>query len=111
MHEWGELVMAGKFLGHHRTDKMLFDRDDPLFLAHGVPDPAHYLTLVERPLPGSVRLDAGELHHLAPLLGLLSDDPPEFGRRAWENRAGQFGNPCLHLGIGKAGIDVPVELA
>ena len=36
---------------------------------------------------GSICLDACELHHLAPLLGFLGDQPAKVGRGAGKHRA------------------------
>ena len=61
-------------------------------------------------LPGLVRLGAGELDHLAPLLGLIGDELAEVGGRARKHRAAHVGDPRLDLGIGEARIDLLVEL-
>src|SRR5262249_31309226 len=58
----------------------------------------------------SVRLDAGELDHLAPLLRFVGYELSKVGRRAWKRGGAQVGKPHLHLGIGKARIDLVVEL-
>src|SRR6266567_3431172 len=58
----------------------------------------------------SLRLDAGGLDHFAPLLGFISDKVIEIGRRAGKNRAAQGGDLRLCSGIGKARVDLPVEL-
>jgi hypothetical protein len=65
--------------------------------AHGGDDGGHIVSPCRN---GSVRLDARELDHLAPLLGLLGDELPEVGGRARKDWAGQFGKPRLDLGIG-----------
>ena len=58
----------------------------------------------------SLRLDVGRPDHLAPLLGFVGDELAEVGGRKREHVATQFGKPRLHLGIGEAGVDFPVEL-
>src|SRR5262245_29660215 len=60
--------------------------------------------------PGSLRLDAGELDHLGPLLGFVSDELSEFGRRHRHRHAPKVGEPRLKLGVGEDGIDLSVEL-
>ena len=45
------------------------------------------------PLAVSLRLDAGELDHLAPLLGFLGDQLAEVGGRARKHRAAKIGKP------------------
>ena len=52
--------------------------------------------------PGSLRLDVGRPHHLAPLLGVVGDDLGEIGRRAGQCGAADVGESRLHLGIGEA---------
>src|SRR5262249_5333767 len=58
----------------------------------------------------SVRLDAGELNHLAPLLRFVGYELSKVGRRAWKRGGAQVGKPRLHLGIGEGRIDLFVEL-
>jgi len=58
----------------------------------------------------SVRLDAGELDHLGPLLGFVGYELAEIGRRARKYRAAEVGQPRLNLGIGEGCIDPIVEL-
>src|SRR6516164_5337450 len=58
----------------------------------------------------SVRFDALELHHLAPLFGLYGDKLAEVGGRAWKCSGAPLGKPRLHLGIGKGRVDLRVEL-
>src|SRR5262245_7779878 len=58
----------------------------------------------------SVRLDAGELDHLAPLLRFVGYELSKVGRRAWKGGGAQLGKPRLHLGIGEGRIDLFVEL-
>src|SRR6516165_3863091 len=62
------------------------------------------------PVAVSLRLDAGELDHLAPLFGLFGDELAEVGRRAWKWGGAPLGKPRLHLGIGKGRVDLRVEL-
>src|SRR5215216_2091796 len=70
-----------------------------------------YRTLLEYQagLLGLVRLGAGELDHLAPLLGLISDELPEVGGRARKRSAAHVGNPRVDLRVGEARIDLLVE--
>src|SRR5215471_13428866 len=58
----------------------------------------------------SLRLNARELHHLAPLFGLLGDELAEVGRRARKCGGATLGKPRLHLGIRKGCVDLRVEL-
>src|SRR5262249_36637976 len=59
---------------------------------------------------GSVRLDAGELDHLRPFLGFVGDELAKVGGREREHVATEVEEPCLDLGIGKASVDLLVEL-
>ena len=59
---------------------------------------------------GSVRLDACELDHLGPLLDFVGDELFKVGGRTREHRGSQVGEAFLHVGIGKSGIDLLVEL-
>src|SRR6516165_12075771 len=59
--------------------------------------------------PPLVRLDVGRPDHLAPLLGFVSDELAEFGRRHRQRYAAEVGKPRLHLGIGEGGVDLLVE--
>src|SRR5262249_14118157 len=56
------------------------------------------------------RLDVEEFDHLAPLLGFISDELPEVGRRATKWSAANIGEPRADTGIGESGIDLLVEL-
>src|SRR5262249_14767590 len=56
------------------------------------------------------RLDIGQTDHLAPFLGFLRDELAEVGGRAAKLYAIQIGKPRFDIGIGKAGIDLRVEL-
>src|SRR5262245_43750782 len=58
----------------------------------------------------SVRLDAGELDHLAPLLRFVGNELSKVGVRTCEHRTSQVGEALLHVGIGESGIDLLVEL-
>src|SRR5215831_4914450 len=60
--------------------------------------------------PCSLRLDAGELDHLGPLLGFFDDELPKFSGRADNRCASQVGQPRLDFGIGEARVDLLVEL-
>src|SRR5262249_60410708 len=57
----------------------------------------------------SLRLDARELHPLAPLLGFVSDDLCEVGGRA-RQRLAEVSQTDLHLGVGEGRVDLLVEL-
>src|SRR5262249_45760525 len=59
---------------------------------------------------GSLWLDARELDHLGPLLGFVSDELSEFGRRHRHRHAPKVGKPRLKLGVAEDGIDLSVEL-
>src|SRR5262249_25155974 len=48
--------------------------------------------------PRLVRLDAGKLEHLRPLLGFLADEANELGGWAIERGGSDRGEPCLQLG-------------
>ena len=60
---------------------------------------------------GSLRLDVGRPDHLAPLLGLVGDEPSKVGGRARKYAAAEIGKPRLHLGISERSVDPPVELS
>src|SRR5262249_962011 len=59
---------------------------------------------------GSLRLDVRRTDHLGPLLGFLCDQPSKVGGREREHVATHVGKPRLEPGIGKASVDLPVEL-
>src|SRR5262245_24579798 len=59
---------------------------------------------------GSLWLDARKLDHLGPLLGFVSDELSEFGRRHRHRHAPKVGEPRLDRGIGEAGVNCLVEL-
>src|SRR5713101_963979 len=61
-------------------------------------------------LAGSVRPCTCQFDHLAPFLGLVDAKLGVISRRTWQRRCPQIGKACLQLGIGKAGVDLPVEL-
>src|SRR5262245_55830157 len=58
--------------------------------------------------PASVRLDACEPHHLAPLRGFLGDQLAEVSGRTRKYRAAEVSEPCFHIGIGKSSVDLLV---
>src|SRR5262245_39065138 len=60
------------------------------------------------PSPASVRLDACEPHHLAPLLGFLGDQLAEVSGRTRKHRAAEVCEPRFHVGIGEARVDLLV---
>src|SRR5215831_17097836 len=62
-----------------------------------------------RAFPASVRLNAGELDHLGPLLGFVGDQLSKLSRRSGKNRAANIGKSSLQLGIGEADIDFCVQ--
>jgi hypothetical protein len=51
-------------------------------------------------LRSTLILDVGRPDHLAPLLGLVGDEPPKFGGRARKRHPAQISKSCLHPGIG-----------
>src|SRR5262245_28717204 len=53
------------------------------------------------PSPASVRLDVGRPDHLAPLLGFLSHQLSEFGRRHRHGLAAELGQTGLQLRVGQ----------
>src|SRR5262249_41254551 len=55
------------------------------------------------------RLEAGELDHLAPLLGFVGDELAKVSGREREHVATEVGKPRLDLGIGEASVDLLVE--
>src|SRR5499427_10398136 len=61
-----------------------------------------------RSFPASVRLDACEPHHLAPLLGFLGDQLVEVSARTLKHRAAEVSEPRFHVGIGESRIDLLV---
>src|SRR5262249_61879545 len=52
---------------------------------------------------------AGEFDHLGPLLSLAGEKLGEIGGRARQRRATQLGNPRLHSGVGKGGVEFLIE--
>jgi hypothetical protein len=60
-------------------------------------------------ITGSIWLSARELDDLGPLLGFISDELAELGRRAWKHRAAQVGKPDLYVWIGRCRVDILVE--
>src|SRR5690242_10764524 len=66
---------------------------------------------VGAPVPArSLRLDAGELHHLGPFLGFRRHQFAEIGGRAEERHRAEVGEALLEGGIGEARLDFAVEL-
>ena len=59
---------------------------------------------------GSLRLDARELDHLGPFLGIVGDELAEVSGRAGKHRPPKSASRALIVGIGKAGVDLLVEL-
>src|SRR5499427_10269346 len=58
----------------------------------------------------SIRLDAGELDHLAPLLDFIRDELAQLGWRARQRRAAKVGQSRLHSGIRERSVDLLAEL-
>jgi hypothetical protein len=58
----------------------------------------------------SFRPDAGKPDHLAPLLDFIGYELSKVGGGARKHRSSQIGKAFLHVGIGKSGIDLLVEL-
>src|SRR5258708_15073978 len=58
----------------------------------------------------SLRLDAGEFDHLAPLFGFVGDQLSELSRRSRQRHAAEVSETGLHLEISKAGVYCLVEL-
>src|SRR4029077_4581627 len=59
---------------------------------------------------GSLRLEAGEFDHLAPLLGLLGDQLAEVGGRAGNRVTVKISHPSLHRWIDERRVDLAIEL-
>ena len=62
-----------------------------------------------RPLQVSLRLDAGELDHFAPLLGFVCDHLGELSRRSRQRLAAEVSETGLHLGVVEGRVDLLVE--
>src|SRR5215471_16102750 len=58
----------------------------------------------------SLRLDAGELDHLAPLLGFVCDHLGELSRRSRQRHAAEVSETDLHLAVVESRVDLLVEL-
>src|SRR5262245_27775094 len=77
--------------------------------------PFHAAAPTTRPVRGaeavtkSLRLDIGRSDDFAPLLGLISNQSSEIGRRASQDHASEFGDLGVELGIHESGIDLLVE--
>jgi hypothetical protein len=56
-----------------------------------------------------LRLEAGELDDLSPLLGFLGDELGEVGGRAGKYFTAELSLPRLHRWIGERRVDIPVE--
>jgi hypothetical protein len=61
-------------------------------------------------LAGSIRPDARELDHLAPLVRFFGDELDEVEGRAWKYGAGEASKACFDSRIREARIDFVVEL-
>ena len=57
----------------------------------------------------SLRLDIGRPDYSRPLLGVIGDEFPEFGRRTCKRRVAQIGEARLDPSLGKTGVDLFVE--
>src|SRR5262249_3070306 len=53
----------------------------------------------------------GRADDFAPLLGFVGNELPKVGGRERKHVATEVGKPRLHLGLGKASVDLLVELA
>src|SRR5215813_2247638 len=78
-----------------------------LAAAHCGDDGGH---TVSSRLSESLGLDAGELDHLAPLLGIVLNEFSKFGRRSGKDSAPKVGETHSHGGIGKTRVDFLVKL-
>src|SRR4051812_34065678 len=58
---------------------------------------------------GSVRFDIRSSDHLAPFLGLCSDEPTEVGGRARVDRGTEVSKSRLDLGVGESGVNFLIE--
>src|SRR5215470_2888790 len=56
-----------------------------------------------------LRLDARHLDHLGPLLGFLSNEFAEIGRRERKLSATFVGKPRLYFEVSESSVDFPVE--
>src|SRR5215510_12134992 len=57
----------------------------------------------------SLRLDAGELDHLAPLLGFVGDQLSELSRRSRQRHAAEVSETGVHLRVVESRVDLLVE--
>src|SRR5262245_37026838 len=65
---------------------------------------------ISRPcVRASTRLGTGELYHPGPFPGFVGDQFAEVGSRAAQDRAAQFSDARLDLGIGQYGVELFVE--
>src|SRR5262249_44525048 len=62
-----------------------------------------------RQLSRLFRLDASELHDLAPLLCLAGNELPEIGGGHWYRNGAQFGKARLDLRVSKRGVNFLVQ--
>jgi len=58
----------------------------------------------KRAVVGSIRLEARELDHLAPLLGVVGDEFAKVARRAWKHGAAQIGKTSVIFGSPRAAL-------
>src|SRR5215813_10910402 len=86
---------AGADIGGQSQKCLLADISAPRFAIRDLWNVAAETT-------GSICLDACELHHLAPLLGFVGDEPAEVSGRHRHRHATQIGEPCFDRGIGEA---------
>src|ERR1700736_492068 len=91
--------VAAKFVPLRRKLEPRICKPIPNKHAAGTPVPA-----------GSLRLDAGELHHLGPFLGFRGDEIAEVGGRAQKRHRAEVGETLLERGIGEAGNGLAAEL-
>src|SRR6202040_802045 len=108
---WGDLQKRGGLELHGRDEGFEAELKNRLAPSAGSLEEAlRSATTDDLGPPGSIRFDAHKLHHLAPFLGFVGNELAKIGGRARKHRAAQVGKPCPELGIGKASIDLLVEL-
>jgi hypothetical protein len=73
-------------------------------VARQAPADVRFALLRGQRQPGSLRLDARRLDHLAPLLGFACNQLAEVGGRARKHGRTQVGSPRRYLGIDEASI-------
>jgi hypothetical protein len=61
-------------------------------------------------MSASLHLRTGELDHLRPLFGLISEMPSKVSGRPLERRSAQFSQACIDFGVCQRSIDFLVQL-